>query len=146
MPASTPTDIKQLNSFLRGELSAVETYGQAIEKLSASTVRTQLSDCRGSHARRVELLRSYISKLGGVAADDSGVWGDFAKIVEGGATMLGPTAAIAAIEQGEDHGRDDYKRGINDLTPAARTFVSGQLLPEQEHTHEVMSRLQKQAS
>lgn len=141
---STTSDITQLNSFLRGELSAVETYGQAIEKLAQSNVRSELDECRSSHARRVDLLRKYISDLGGAPADGSGVWGSFAKIVEGGAKIFGDKAAIAAIEEGEDHGREDYQRGLDELTPPARAFVSGRLLPEQERTHSTLSRLQKQ--
>lgn len=144
MQTDTTTDIKQLNSFLRGELSAVETYGQAIEKLADSNVQRDLTECRTSHARRADLLRKYISDLGGSPADGSGAWGGFAKLVEGGAKIFGDKAALAAIEEGEDHGRDDYKRGLDDLTPPARAFVSGQLLPEQERTHAVLSRLQKQ--
>ncbi len=144
MQANTASDIKQLNSFLRGELSAVETYGQALEKLAQSQVQSELSECRISHSRRVDLLRKYISDIGGSPADSSGVWGGFAKLVEGGAKMLGDKAAIAAIEEGEDHGREDYRRGLDDLTPPARAFVSGRLLPEQERTHALLSRLQKQ--
>lgn len=146
MQTSTASDIKQLNSFLRGELSAVETYGQAIEKLQQSNVHNELTECRTSHARRADMLRRYITDIGGSPSDDSGVWGGFAKLVEGGAKIFGDKAAIAAIEEGEDHGRNDYKRGLEDLTPSARAFVSGKLLPEQELTHAVLSRLQKQMS
>lgn len=146
MQATTTADIHQLNSFLRGELSAVETYGQAIEKLDDSNVRIDLIECKTSHAQRVQLLRRYISDLGGAPADDSGVWGSFAKAVEGGAKLFGEKAAVAAIEEGEDHGREDYKRGISDLSSSTRSFVAAQLLPEQERTHAVLSRLKKQMS
>ena len=43
-------NVDQLNSFLRGEISAVETYRLALEKVSyESPVRVQLEANRNSH-------------------------------------------------------------------------------------------------
>ena len=50
--------VDTLNTFLRGELSAVETYRQALDKLNNSASRTLLLDCHISHEQRVEKLRS----------------------------------------------------------------------------------------
>jgi hypothetical protein len=137
-------DIDHLNSFLRGELSAVETYNQAIQKLAGEpAVVTSLQQSRGSHMRRAEMLRSEIRRLGGEPADGSGLWGGFAKLVEGGAKVFGKKAAVAALEEGEDHGRDDYKRDLDDLSPQVRMFVQSQLVPEQQRTHDALSQLKK---
>jgi hypothetical protein len=135
--------IDTLNSFLRGEISAVETYRQAIEKLSDQPEASTLEDCRRSHERRVSLLTTEILRLGGEPAEGSGLWGAFAKLVEGGAKLFGAKAAIAALEEGEDHGRDDYKRDVPKLEPDARSFVQQQLVPEQLRTHQTMSSLKK---
>lgn len=135
-------DIDQLNSFLRGEISAVETYEQALEKLSGrADVASTLTQCRDSHERRVEMLRNEIQQLGGRPAQGSGLWGSFAKLVEGTSKPFGEKAAIAALEQGEDHGRDDYQRDLRDLSPAVREFVRNRLMPEQQRTHDTMSAL-----
>jgi uncharacterized protein (TIGR02284 family) len=107
--------IEQLNSFLRGEISAVETYRQAIEKVPAVVARSEVQECLRSHEEKVMKLSSYISELGGKPAASSKVWGAFAKLVTAGATALGERAAIAALEEGEDHGRDDYKSDLSDL-------------------------------
>jgi hypothetical protein len=137
-------DIEHLNSFLRGELSAVETYNQAIQKLANEpAVVTSLQQSRGSHMRRAEMLRAEIRRLGGDPADGSGLWGGFAKLVEGGARVFGKKAAVAALEEGEDHGRDDYKRDLDDLSPQVRMFVQSQLVPEQQRTHDALSQLKK---
>lgn len=137
-------DIDQLNSFLRGELSAVETYDQAIEKLKDEPgLAAPLSVCRKSHERRAELLRSEVVRLGGKPARGSGAWGNFARLVEGGAKAFGKKAAIAALEEGEDHGRDDYERDLDDLSPSTRGFIEAQLLPEQHRTHGELSALMK---
>jgi uncharacterized protein (TIGR02284 family) len=133
--------VDQLNSFLRGEISAVETYRQAIEKLSASAHVTTLRDCMQSHQQRVNALQQEIRRLGGNPADGSGVWGAFAKLVEGGAKIFGEKAAIAALEEGEDHGRDDYKRDIAALSGSVRDFAQTRLVTEQERTHRALSSL-----
>ena len=49
--------VDTLNGFLRGEISAVETYRQALDKLQTSSSRVQLEQCRRSHEQRVERLR-----------------------------------------------------------------------------------------
>src|SRR5439155_20827476 len=98
-----------LNTFLRGELSAVETYRQALERLASSSWATELLENKRSPEQRVEMLRNQIIRLGGKPADDSGPWGGFAKLVEGGAKLFGEKAAIAALEEGEDHGLKLYR-------------------------------------
>jgi uncharacterized protein (TIGR02284 family) len=143
MAANVET-IDQLNSFLRGELSAVETYRQAQRKLSSH--RDILQECERSHAARVSALSEEIRKRGGAPAQSSGLWGQFATAVEGTATALGEKAAISALEEGEDHGRDDYIRDLKDLDLDARQLVEMRLLPEQRRTHDVISSLKKRLS
>ncbi len=135
--------IDKLNSFLRGELSAVETYRQALKKLANKPEASTLNDCMRSHETRVQLLTAEIQRRGGEPAEGSGPWGAFAKLVEGGAKAFGEKAAIAALEEGEDHGRDDYRKDAAELDPDARTFVTDQLMPEQLRTHQAMSSLKK---
>src|SRR5688572_13321587 len=130
MSSVTEQSIGHMNSFLRGEISAVETYRQCIEKLGPNRHRQKLQECQQSHQRRVELLRQWISQRGGKPSEGSGVWGGFAKLVEGGAKVFGEKAAIAALEEGEDHGRNDYQRDLKDLDPEARRFIETQVLPE----------------
>jgi hypothetical protein len=142
MKEATKDDITQLNSFLRGELSAVETYDQAIAKLGDDpAVRGKLDNCRTSHQLRATLLREEIRRRGGEPAEGSGPWGAFAQLVEGGAKLFGKKAALAALEQGEDHGREDYRAELDDLSPELRRFVEGKLLPEQLRTHDALSGL-----
>ncbi len=138
------TNIDQLNSFLRGELSAVETYRMALDKLDkGSPARTELETCMRSHEERVQMLREQIRRLGGTPSTSSGAWGVFAKVVEGGARALGDKAAIAALEEGEDHGLRDYRDNVDKLDRDMRNIVSTRLLAEQENTHSRMSSLKK---
>jgi hypothetical protein len=141
-PASRES-IATLNSFLRGELSAVETYKQALSKLGGSLHASALADGLASHQRRVELLRSHILQCGGKPSESSGIWGAFAKLYEGGAALFGEKAAINALESGEDHGIDDFRRDLHQLDVASRRFVESEILPEQARTHEKISSLKK---
>ncbi len=135
--------IKALNSFLRGEISAVETYRQALEKMSDFAARQRLETARSSHQQRVELLRQRIMQLGGKPEESSGAWGVFAKAVEGSAKAFGDKAAIAALEEGEDHGLADYRQDLDKLDPDNRRFVEVELLPAQEQTHNALSALKR---
>lgn len=137
------SSVSVLNSFLRGEISAVETYRQALDKVEAAPVRTQLQDCLQSHARRVDVLREQIQSLGGDPAEGSGVWGAFAKAIEGGAKVLGEKVAIAALEEGEVHGRNEYRQELDKLDELTRSFVRARIIPEQERTHSAMSQLKR---
>jgi len=144
MTPSNTTSIDQLNSFLRGEISAVETYQQAQESAKSAHVRDQISHCRQSHEQRVELLKKWILGLGGTPAEGSGTWGAFAKLVEGGAAVFGESTAIAALEEGEDHGLKDYRTDLSNLDFETRKFVETQLLAAQNETHRAMHNLKHQ--
>jgi demethoxyubiquinone hydroxylase (CLK1/Coq7/Cat5 family) len=136
-------DVETLNSFLRGEISAVETYRQAIGRLSDEGLRSQLEACQKDHEERVAAIRERIEKLGGKPAESSGPWGIFAKAVQGGADLIGDKAAIQVLEEGEDHGLADYQRDVDQVHGEARRFVRMELLPKQKRTHERMSRLKR---
>ncbi len=135
--------IDTLNSFLRGEIAAVETYRQALEKLGTKAEATTLDECLRSHEQRVAMLTSEVRMRGGEPARGSGPWGAFAKLMEGGAKLFGERTAIAALEEGEDHGRDDYKRDASKLEADARVFIDSRIVPEQLRTHRAMSMLKK---
>lgn len=140
--ATMTQTIDQLNSFLRGEMSAVETHKMAIEKLSKSSFASVLRDTLASHEMRVRSLTAEIIKHGGKPSESSGAWGTFAKLVEGGAAAFGEKAAVAALEEGEDHGRNDYQRELENIEGPSRAFVQS-LLTEQLKSHDALSKLKK---
>lgn len=137
-------NIDQLNSFLRGEISAVESYRIAIDKLDVnSPARGELYACSKSHQARVEKLRSQILSLGGTPDTGSGAWGAMVKALEGGASVLGDKVAISLLEEGEDHGIADYRSDLDKLDQATRQMVTSELLPQQEETHRKLSNLKR---
>jgi demethoxyubiquinone hydroxylase (CLK1/Coq7/Cat5 family) len=139
----TNQSVKQLNGFLRGELSAVETYQKALEKLAGSSYRGVLENCWRSHLRRAEMLEREVRRRGGQPAQSSGPWGALARLVEGGAALVGEKAAIAALENGEDHRRNEYQRDLGELPLEVRTLLESTVLPEQAITHAAISALKK---
>ena len=141
--AQTDKSVDALNSFLRGEISAVETYRQAIGHVTDERLRSLLEECQRDHEHRVEAIRERIEKLGGLPAEGSGPWGAFAKLIQGGADVLGEKAAIQALEEGEDHGLADYQRDADQVHGDTRRFVRMELLPAQKRTHERLSRLKR---
>ncbi len=133
--------IDRLNALLRGEMSAVETYDQAIRKASCDKLSATLCQCRLDHAKRVELLTSRILELGGEPSKDSGIWGAFARLMEGGAVAFGDKAAVDILEEGEDHGLEAYRHEMSQLDGTLLQLVETQLMPAQEQTHRVLRDL-----
>lgn len=135
-------DVDTLNSFLKNELSAVDTYNQVIEKVDTPDVSSSLSALQQSHRRRAELLSQRIQALGGSPATSSGTWGGIAKMLQAGSKMFGEKAAVSTLEEGEDRGRDDYKRDLSKLSPENQRFIEEQILPEQLRSHDAMHAIE----
>lgn len=141
---STSSSVDSLNTLLRGELSAVETYKQAIERLEDDFhARAELVDCLRAHETRVQRLRQLVTALGGTPSTSSGAWGTFAKMVEGTAKVFGGKAAISALEEGEDHGLKEYREAVEKLDATTRQAVVSELLPGQQETHDKLSQLER---
>lgn len=136
------SDAQQLKDFLRGEMSAVETYRSALDKIdSNSRLHADLTANLQSHQERVTMLQDAVAANGETPAEGSGPWGVWAKLVQGTANLLGDKAAVSALEEGEDHGLKDYKADLEDLSAEWRTMVIQQLLPRQEATHARLSAI-----
>src|SRR5829696_2588265 len=92
--------VRQLNSLLRGEISAAETYRMAIDKVAdgnnASGVANAglLREIQEEHGRAAQGLRDRIRELGGEASDSSGAWGVWAKTVQGTMNLFGDASSL----------------------------------------------------
>lgn len=128
--------VSNLNSLLRGEISAVETYDQAIKHLQDQPVDDLVAN-RDCHRQRVDLISSNIHQHGGVPDTTSGVWGSFARMVERGASLISDRTVTAALEEGEDRGVAQYRKP-GDLDPSSIQLIDMVLLPRQLETHDRM--------
>ena len=128
--------VSNLNSLLRGEISAVETYDQAIKHLQDQPINDLIAN-RDCHRKRVDLISSNIRQHGGVPESTSGVWGSFARTVERGAALISDRTVTAALEEGEDRGVAQYRKP-GDLDPSSIQLIDMVLLPRQLETHDRM--------
>lgn len=143
----TRSTVDQLNRFLRGEMSAVESYQMALAKVhEVSSARDQLLINLKSHEDRVMMLQDAIIAAGGEPANSSGPWGALVNVIEGGAKLLGREAAIAALEEGEDLGLERYRGDIAALDAETQHLVVDKLLPAQRQTHDRLSALKHRLS
>jgi hypothetical protein len=138
--------LSNLEALCRGELAAVETYNTALSSASLGHFRPQLIQCQRSHQNRVHLLGWRIHLLGGTPPESSGAWGVFAKAVEGAATMIGEKAAIATLEEGEDHGLNEYRSRLTELDADTQDFIQARVLPAQSETHAITRALKLSGS
>ncbi len=142
MTTNTTQCVDKLNMLLKGELSALETYRQALEKTTDPAVKKVLASNHVCHSGRVDTLVLKIKEYGGKPAENSGAWGAFVKLIEGGATVFGDKASVAVLEEGEDHGMEDYQKCLKDADPNV-TSVASALMPKQEGTHAAMKALKE---
>lgn len=134
--------LKQMNSFLRGEIAAVETYEKALEKHPGLEV--PLRDALESHRTRVANLRTHIAECGGEPDESSGAWGAFAKGLQTMANAVSASQAVSQLQDGEHHGTKDYERDYKDLDTCCRDFTTEHLLPEQRRSHQLIDAVDDQ--
>ena len=135
-----------LASLVRGELAAVETYKQALEKVGELPGSEELRRIESEHEEAVLLLQEHMSDFAAEPPADSGLWGSWAKAVEGGAKLLGGKAAIKALKAGEELGIHEYEDALRDetLDGEIRQMISSELLPKTRAHIPVLDRLLQQ--
>lgn len=111
-----------MNTMLRDELSAIETYQQALgkgqDRLERQTEFEQLAAILNDHQRAAARLETLVRKLGGTPTHESGAWGVWSKIVMGTAKLFGEKSALKALKEGEESGLKEYQDVLQD--PAIR--------------------------
>ncbi len=132
--------VSTCNALLRGELSAVETYSQAIDKFSDQPEVEVLERIRAEHEANAALLAASVERLGGEAESGSGAWGTFAQAVQGAANLFGEGSAIGSLKSGEQWGLGQYEAAADDgaVAPATRALIRDQFMP---HTREHIATL-----
>lgn len=106
--------IQVCNNLLRGEVSAGQTYGQAILKYEAISVTEELDRIRKEHADAAVILGDLIRELGGTPDEHSGTWGVFAMAIQATANLFGAESALEALRRGEEKGLKDYQDALED--------------------------------
>lgn len=127
----THHSIAVCNKLLRGELAAVETYGQAIMKYDTSPEADELRRIRLEHSKSARILTDKVRAMGGYPTPDSGAWGLFVSAVQGAANLLGEESALESLKQGEELGKQDYENALRDqdVVEEFRNLIRTELLP-----------------
>ena len=143
--SDTDEAIRQLNSFLRGEISAAETYRMAIDNAGDSEKNAAnlglLREIQEEHGRAAQAVRDRIRELGGEPSDSSGAWGAWAKFTQGTANLFGDAASLKSLKEGEEHGLKDYEEGIDDIDATSAELVQNQLIPAQQRHVNLLDQL-----
>jgi Domain of unknown function (DUF2383) len=139
-------NIKTIEKLLKDELSATETYQQALENFrvpGGQFVANALTPIFSDHKAAVSSLEAQIVKLGGMPKKGTGAWGSWAKMILEGASLLGKQSAIKVLLEGEKSGEGDYEEALNDtsLSSEARTLIETKLLPAQQSHVRSLDRL-----
>lgn len=128
---------EELNKLLKNELSAVETYQQALKKEPQAPAKDgrfrQLSSILDDHRAAALRLVTQIEHLGGTPVQDSGAWGTWSKMVMGTASQLGDKLALKALKEGEESGLEGYQdvQGLDSMSADAKILI-GDLVGKQK--------------
>ncbi len=138
--------IDACNQLLRGEIAAIETYTQAISSFSADRETPSLRHILAVHEDNASRLRQHIAEMGGDASFSSGMWGGFAKALEGGALALGDSPALAVLQAGEEHGVREYEEALQDpgVMESMKNVIRLHMLPRSQENVNTLLRLKKQ--
>jgi uncharacterized protein (TIGR02284 family) len=129
-------NIETLNKFLKDELAATETYQQALDKFKQDedAGSEPLTPIHQDHKEAVASLQALINRLGGEPAEDSGVWGTWATLIQGGANLLGKQVALKVLHEGESKGTESYQKALqdSDLQTDIRSLIENKLLVDSQ--------------
>jgi len=139
--ASTNKAADRIKYLIQDEMSAVETYTKALGSIKNDDVKTALTTLKVVHDERLKTLKAILKDMGGEPPASSGLWGAFAKLVEGGAALLGERAIVAALEECEVKSLADYKSDIEVFDEALHKIMFYELLPSQQDCWEKISKL-----
>jgi osmotically-inducible protein OsmY len=141
--ARTEYEVDALNRCLRSELSAIETYRQALERdrhqYASHGEFQRLSDILSEHEDAASRLRQAIRSAGGEPSSDSGAWGTWSKVVMGAAKLFGDKPALKALKEGEESGLAEYERYQREFASSEDDIrLSSELKARQQrHIHEL---------
>jgi len=138
--------IEDLNELLKNELSAIETYNQALSKYQDTLGLEVLTGCQASHSDRANKLRSAIASLNAAPTDDIGLGGKFAKLVMDGADKMGDKAILVALQADEGEWTATYEWRLVAMHGDYRPLVKEDLFPQQQQTEEKLCELANTAT
>lgn len=138
--------IDKVEKLLKNELSAAETYHQALEKFEEENQRREiayLEPIYEEHTEAVSELQEKIQQMGGTPTSDSGLWGSWSEAVMSGAELLGKDAMLNALLAGEKSGLDDYEQAAQDpeIPSEVSALIQAKYVASQQENIRAINRL-----
>jgi uncharacterized protein (TIGR02284 family) len=138
--------IDKVEKLLKNELSAAETYHQALEKFEEENQRKEiayLEPIYEEHTEAVSELQEKIQQMGGTPTSDSGLWGSWSEAVMSGAELLGKDAMLNALLAGEKSGLDDYEQAAQDpeIPSEVSALIQAKFVASQQENIRAINRL-----
>jgi len=133
-----------IDSLVQGEMSAIETYKQALRKVGYGTwPGAELLRIETEHETAAALLKERMRRRGEEPPHTSGLWGAWSKALEGTAKVFGGKAAIKILKAGEEHGVHEYEVALKDeaLDPELKALIRRTLLPQTRAHIPVLERV-----
>lgn len=109
--------IRQLNKFLEGNYMAIHAYDNYIKDIEDEKIKSAFQNLQKDHKQHALLIAERIQNLGGIPANDVGMKGKMAEIVQ---KMTGGTKELTSIIKDAITGE---QRGIK----ASEEILRGQL-------------------
>lgn len=126
----------QLDDLMRGEMAAVKAYDTAIKDTKNAKEKSTLESLRKDHQKAVDTMSKYAAGKPDIVEDvkDAGAWGTFASAWTKTRSVTGNEGALKALQQGEEHGIDEYNEALEDenLPKALKDQIRAELLPNQK--------------
>ena len=127
-------ELAALNGLRREELGLIDSYDRLVPRVREEETRDALRDARDAHARRADVLRDAVARLGGNPASSSDRAGAMAAIVERIVPLLGDRLAVVLLEQAEDALTARYRSEMQRVGGDARRSIEA-AFEQQRQTH-----------
>lgn len=142
LEAAKTTGPTQLDDLIRGEMAAVKTYNVVLEKVKNPSEVKSLSAMKADHVKAVATLKKFATTDIKEDTVTAGPWGTFATIFTETASLFSDKAALRALNQGEEHGVDEYNEALADknIGPELKKEIRANLLPRQKGHVETLKK------
>lgn len=120
------------NALLVGEIAAVETYNQVIEKFDPTSADLALERMRADHQANVFELHKFIADShADPAAGTGGCWAGFEEALKEADALLGESPVLKNLQAGEELGISQYENALAnaEVSEAAKAVIRRALLP-----------------
>lgn len=138
-------EVEQMAQILRGEVSAMEAYTQVMQKVKNGAEAHRLEEFLNDHRKAVTYWKSQVEKMNVDIPFSSGPWGDVVEAFIGSAKILGNRVALKALQEGEEHGLEEYKDALEnpDLSLEHKKNIKETFIPNQERHITSISAMMK---